>query len=164
MPAESDEIVVNTGPLIALAACDQIELLHSLHSRVIVPQPVVDELEGGQQVAGAVTVDIPDWMEVLSLRAAPSLLLRAVLDDGEAAVIALAGEVGCRLVVVDERRGRTVARLMGLQVTGTVGILLRAKHLGLLSAVKPCLDAMQSHGVWLSQRLINFALNEAGEN
>ena len=85
------------------------------------------------------------------------------MDDGEASVIALAIELGCRLVVIDERRGRQVARLMGLEVTGTVGVLLRAKRQGMLPAVKPCLEAMRSRGVWLSDRLIAFALAESGE-
>jgi predicted nucleic acid-binding protein len=128
MPAASNEIVVNTGPLIALDACGQVELLHGLHPRVIVPQAVVTELTSGTHAAGAQVFNIPQWIELLPLRQAPSPLLRAHLDDGEASVIALAIELGCRLVVIDERRGRQVARLMGLDVTGTVGVLLRAKR------------------------------------
>ena len=163
MPAESSDVVVNTGPLVALAACGHIELLHSLHARVIVPAPVVAELEHGRLVPGSVTVDLPEWIEVLSLQATPSPLLRAILDDGEAAVISLAAEVGCQLVLIDERRGRRVARLAGLEVTGTVGVLLRAKRKGLLATVKPSLETMRSHGVWISNRLVEFTLREAKE-
>jgi len=71
--------------------------------------------------------------------------------------------MGLPLVIVDERRGRTAARTMGLRVTGSVGILLRAKRLGVLSEVGPCLRAMRAGGVWLSDRLVEFALREAGE-
>lgn len=163
MPGASDAIVVNTGPLIALAACGHVDLLHGLHARVIVPQAVVDELERGRALPSALVVDIPDWIEVQSVRAAPALLLEAVLDEGEASVISLAGELDCKLVAIDERRGRMVARLMGLQVTGTVGILLRAKREALLPAIKPSIEAMRSRGVWLSERLVAFALESAGE-
>lgn len=164
MPAESSTAVVNTGPLIALAACDQINLLHSLHSRVIVPVPVVAELERGRLVAGAVTIDLPKWIEVSSPQAAPSPLLRAILDDGEASVISLAAEIGCQIVLIDERKGRMVARLVGLEVAGTVGVLLRAKRLGILNEIKPSLEIMRARGIWLSNRLVKFALHEAKES
>ncbi len=130
---------------------------------MIVPQPVRTELTSGDHAAGVQVCNIPQWIEVLPLRHTPPPLLRAHLDDGEASVIALAIELGCRLVVIDERRGRQVARLMGLEVTGSVGVLLRAKRQEMLPAVKPWLEAMRSRGVWLSDRLIAFALAEAGE-
>lgn len=55
------------------------------------------------------------------------------------------------------------ARSMGLAVTGSAGILLRAKRLGLVQAVKPCLSSMRERGVWLSSRLVDFILTESGE-
>jgi predicted nucleic acid-binding protein len=158
MQEETSAIVVNTGPLIALTACNQLDLLNLLHSRVLVPQPVVAEIDRGQQAPNALDVPLPEWMEAVTLRAPLSPLLRAVLDEGEAAA-----EVGCDLVAIDERRGRAVARLEGLRVTGSVGILLRAKRQGILLEVKPCLNSMREHGVWLSERLLAFALTEAGE-
>jgi predicted nucleic acid-binding protein len=164
MPAEGSTVVVNTWPLIALAACGQIDLLRSLHSRVIVPVPVVAELERGRLAAGAMTVDLPKWIEVVSPQAAPSPFLRAILDDGEASVISLATEVNCQLVLIDERRGRMVARLAGLEVAGTVGVLLRAKRLGILNEIKPSLEIMRDRGIWLSNRLVEFALHEANES
>jgi predicted nucleic acid-binding protein len=164
MPAESSEVVVNTGPLIALAACGQLDLLNSLHSRVIVPEPVFAELRRGNQVLGAVTVSLPAWVEVVPLQTSPSALLQAILDEGEASVISLAAEIGCRLVVIDERRGRMVARLEGLDVTGTVGLLLRGKRKGLITEIKPLMEAMRSKGIWLSNRLVEFILREANES
>jgi predicted nucleic acid-binding protein len=163
MPPESSEVVVNTGPLIALAACGQLELLHSLHSRVIVPEPVFAELQRGHLVLDAVNVSLPEWVEVMPLQAPPSALLQAILDEGEASVISLAAEIGCRLVVIDERRGRKVARLQGLEVTGTVGLLLRAKRKGLITEVKPLIETMRSRGIWFSNRLVEFVLSEANE-
>ena len=59
---------------------------------------------------------------------------------------------------MDERRGRTVARTMGLSVTGSVGILLKAKRQGLLPAVRPAIETMRSHGVWLSDDSQAFAV------
>lgn len=52
---------------------------------------------------------------------------------------------------------------MGLEVTGSVGVLLRAKQLGLIAEIKPSLTAMQARGIRLSERLLEFALGEVGE-
>ncbi len=165
MPATSEPIVVNTSPLLALSACRQIELLRALHSRVVVPQAVITELERGQAGVDplAMNIERPTWLEVVALRHPPSPLLKAYLDEGEAAVIALALEIGITRVVIDERRGRAVARTMGLAVVGSVGVLLRAKREGLVTVVKPSLDEMHAQGIWLSERLRRFALHEAGE-
>jgi uncharacterized protein len=165
MPGANDPIVVNTSPLIALEACGQMDLLRALHARVSVPQAVQEEFEQGRPDAslGRVAVKLPNWIEVMPLRNPISRLLLAHLDVGEAAVISLALELGVARVIIDERRGRMIAQTLGLTVTGTMGILLRAKKLGALQAIKPCFDAMQSYGIWISDRLIASALREAGE-
>ncbi len=165
MAEASEPVVVNTGPLIALGSCGQVGLLRLLHQRVVVPEAVVIELERGDPDSTSMSVEVlrPDWIEVQPLANPPSPLLLAYLDEGEAAVISLALELGFQRVLIDERRGRLVARAMGLNVAGSVGVLLRAKREGILSAVRPCLEMMRSHGIWLSERLISFALREAGE-
>ena len=90
-------------------------------------------------------------------------VVAAHLDPGEAAVLGLALERKVQLVAIDEKRGRLVARSLGLRVTGSIGIPLRAKRLGLISAVGPRLDAMRLGGAWLSPRLLAETLREAGE-
>jgi len=140
-----------------------MELLRRLHRRVVVPHAVITELERGQAKPLALEAERPDWLEVAALASAPSPLLTAYLDAGEAAVIALAMEQGIRRVVIDERRARMVARTMGLEVVGSVGVLLRAKREGFIAEIKPSIEAMQAAGIRLSERLLEFALQEAGE-
>lgn len=112
MPAVNEAIVVNTGPLIALTACDALEVLRHLHVPVIVPTAVVEEFRRGK-TGGAGPADLPDWLDVRSLTGPVPPLLVAHLDIGEASAIALALEAHARLVAIDERRGRLVARDMG---------------------------------------------------
>lgn len=140
-----EPIVINTSPLLALAACKQLELLRRLHRRVVVPEAVIAELERGQAGTQPMVLEAerPAWLEIIALTSSPSPLLTAYLDAGEAAVIALAMEQGIRRVVIDERRARTVARTMKLEVTGSIGILLRAKREGFIAEVKPSIEAMQ---------------------
>ena len=86
------------------------------------------------------------------------------LNAGEASAIALALEARIRLAAMDERRGRFVARYMGLTVTGSVGVLLRAKRLGLIEAVGPRLTAMRRNGIWIGEALVGRVLLEAEES
>lgn len=162
MPAVSEAIAVNTGPLIALAACDAIDLLRQLHRQVLVPTAVVEEFGRGGSRAG-VSTKLPAWFDVRALSAPMPPLLVAHLDEGEASAIALALEARVQLVAVDERRGRLVAREMGLTVTGSLGMLLRAKRLGFIEAIGPRITAMRHKGIWLAEALIRRVLAEAQE-
>ena len=85
------------------------------------------------------------------------------LDRGEAEVLALAQEVYAGLVIVDERLARQHARRLGLPLTGTLGVLLRAKQAQLISGVKPLIIAMRAGGIWLSDVLVEEALSIARE-
>lgn len=75
--------------------------------------------------------------------------LLADLDRGEAEVIALAQELYADLVIIDERLARRHAKRLGLKVTGTLGVLLRAKTLGLVPAVRPLIEQLRQSGIRL---------------
>jgi predicted nucleic acid-binding protein len=164
MPAASEPIVVNTGPLLALQACEASHLLVELHATVLVPDMVLREiLRGGEAGAEHGLRASLAGAEIVPLTGPLPPLVAAHLDPGEAAVLGLALERGISLVAIDEKRGRLVARSLGLRVTGSIGILLRAKRLGLIARVGPRLEAMRAGGVWLNPRLLAEALREAGE-
>ena len=164
MPPPSS-VVVDTSPLISLDACNQLDLLRKLYARVIVPQAVELEVSAGGATGlpRGLTRAHRKWIEVRALRTAPAPALVAALDPGEAEVIALALEIGCPLVLLDETAARVIAEASGLQVAGAVGMLLRAKNKGLLPAVKPSIDLMLSKGVRLRRSLIDSVLRSAGE-
>ena len=86
------------------------------------------------------------------------------LDPGEIAALALALQIHADAVLVDERRGYEVARELGLPVIGVLGILLRAKSAGLVPAVRPLLDALQTEaGFWVSAQVRAEVLRQAQE-
>jgi|ERR1044072_3744265 predicted nucleic acid-binding protein len=158
-------VVVNTTPFLALGACNQIDLLRSLYDRVVVPEEVLRELSlgGVTSLSTGLTAAHLKWVEVLPLSNPPSATLLGKLDPGEAHVIALALELGFEWVVMDERKGRKLAANHGLEVIGSLGILLKAKGAGLLPAVKPCIDAMISQGIWIDAALAALVLRTVGE-
>lgn len=71
-------------------------------------------------------------------------LLTVDLHTGEAEAIALALEMKADRLLIDEREGRSMARQLGLSLTGVLGVLLRAKNRGQIKAVKPEIDALKS--------------------
>ncbi|MDR0692712.1 MAG: DUF3368 domain-containing protein, partial [Prevotellaceae bacterium] len=85
------------------------------------------------------------------------------LDAGEAEVLILAHEQQADLVILDETIGRMYAKWMNLKLTGTIGVLLKAKAQGLVEQIAPLLTELKEKGSWLSAALIAKTLKLAGE-
>lgn len=162
---ETKELVINTTPIISLiAATGSLELLPLLYSRVWVPFEVCREIQAGGADGFAITeFDRMNWLHKQNQAVSVSLLLQNSLDAGEAAVIQLALQQSIPLVAIDESVGRRFARLSGLTVTGSIGILLRAKNLGYPLSMADAIRRMRQRGIWLSDKVVEFALREAGE-
>ncbi len=118
-------VVSNTSPIINLAAVNQLALLQHLYGTIIIPQAVYYEIAvRGSGQAGAIEIQTYPWFERHHVRdAALVKSLEQYLDAGEAEAIALAVETQANLLLLDERRGRTIAKQQGLAVTGLLGVL-----------------------------------------
>ena len=104
------------------------------------------------------------WMTVQALsERVLATKLALLLDAGEAEAIALATRPDTRFLLIDESRGRRVARAHGVSVVGVAGLLLVAKSRGMLSALGPMLEEMSRAGYFLSPRLVSEMLTRAGE-
>lgn len=158
-------VVSNTSPLTSLAIIGKLDLLRLLYGRVHIPPAVREELGQGPEWPGQSAVREARWI-VTHRVADPALVavLEAELHSGEAEAVALANELHCDLVLLDEAETRRVAERLGLKQTGAVGVLLEAKRRGLVQAVRPVLDDLQREaGFWLSDDLYLHALELAGE-
>ncbi|HEX2094542.1 MAG TPA: DUF3368 domain-containing protein [Longimicrobiaceae bacterium] len=105
----------------------------------------------------------PEWLSTTSVSSSALVAaLGLVLGPGEAEAIALAAERQCR-VILDDHQARSAAARLGLEVIGTVGILLRAKRAGLVPEVGPLLDALDGVGFRVDPGLRRRALELANE-
>ncbi|MBK6998455.1 MAG: DUF3368 domain-containing protein [Rhodoferax sp.] len=157
-------LVTNTTPLIALvAATGSLEILRSLYTRVVVPLEVAAEIRaGGKQSFGVDVFKEASWLDIQDREVVLQPFLRHSLDLGEASVIQTAMNLGLPLVCIDETVGRRIARLCALDVTGTVGVLVKARRLGFPLSMPEALQRMRHRGIWLSDKVIAFALAQGG--
>ena len=158
-------IVINTSPTLSLiAALGDLSLLAGLYARVVVPHAVQSEvLAAGKEGFGIDAFLAAGFLQRVAAPFVLSPLLQSSLDLGEAEVIACAQELGIDLVCIDEVHGRRIARLSGLRVTGSLGLLLKLKAQGKIINLKLCIARMREHGIWLSTDLEQQALAMAGE-
>jgi len=159
-------VVSNTSAIINLAAVGRLDLLRALYDRIAIPQAVYHEIAiMGAGQPGSTEVQTLNWIETKQVaNRALVTSLRMELEAGEAEAIVLAIELRAALLLMDERRGRIVASRLGLKFIGLLGVLIEAKHRGLISAVKPILDDLVTRaGFWISKRLYARVLQAAGE-
>jgi predicted nucleic acid-binding protein len=157
---DTDRLVINTGPIIALiAALGDLHLLSSLYALVVVPHEVAREIvAGGRQGYGVQVFEAATFLEIETTARRLSALLSRSLDSGEAAVVQTEIDRQIETVCIDEAVGRRVARLHGLSVTGSLGVLLKAIRKGHDVDLRSCIARMRCRGVWISDATEQHAL------
>lgn len=155
------KIVSNTGPILALAHIGQFDLLRQLFGKVFIPPAVQAEVKDETSVAALTTAD---WFTIQSVQDTLAVqLLREDFDAGESEVMILAKELSADLVLIDERAATRKARAIGLQVIGTLGVLLLGKKTGRLATIKPLLDRLHELDFHMSTDLYEQVIQDAGE-
>ncbi len=158
-------IILNSTPVIHLTvALGGLDALPVLYRRVLVPEPVLRELEAGAQLDDtARRLRTVPGIELYALANGVSPLLTGELDLGEAAVIQLALDLPGATAVLDDLKARRVARRSSIPMTGSLGVLLHAKRRGKLDSVAHAVERIRRHGGWLADDVVERVLALAGE-
>jgi len=156
--------IVNTSPLFYLHRLGLLELLKKLYGHITVPEAVKKELIEGQ----AQGEDVPQlenytWVEIRSVSMPKYLQLIADLGPGESEVLALATNHPSALVILDDKLARRIAEMQGFRLTGTAGVLLRAKQQGLVPALKPIIERLLDLDFRLKPDLVKATFELADE-
>jgi len=163
MKKESD-VVVNASPWITLSVCGQVSLLKKLYENILMPLAVRDEImAGGKNRIGVRELGEAAWLQMMEIQDPAKVSLLHELDKGEAEVIILALEQNVREVLLDEKVARSHARVAGLKVVGTLGLLLRSKKGGLIPKIRPLIENILKGGIYIRQNIVDGILREAGE-
>lgn len=156
---EANIAISNTSPLIALKHAGLAEKLSLLFQKIIIPPNVMHELSIKEkeyfQNLDFLIVENPRDERLVNV-------LKTIVDEGEAEAIALALEKG-NILIIDDLKGRKLARKLNLKIIGTLGLLKIMKLKGFLKEVKPAIEKLRKKGFYLSEDLVNKLLSDIGE-
>ncbi len=152
-------VVSDTSAISALLQVGQAQILQTLYDRIVIPPAVEQELLRAHR-------EIPAFVEVHAVAETLELMRRLLLlDEGEACAITLAEQINADLLLIDEKKGRTVAEQAGLRYIGLVGVLIEARRRGVIPALRPILARLvKDAGFRLAPALQTAVIREVGED
>ena len=164
-------VVVNSGPLIALAKLNLLDLLAQLYDSVLIPSAVYQEvvtrgLDLAQPDAYAVQLAvIREELRVVTVTATGMTdeLQALPLGEGEKQAIHVALTEATDYVLLDDLLAREEAQRLGLKVKGTLGVLAEAVRRGALNRQERDLvfqAILDREDIWMSQALVRRVWNE----
>jgi len=144
-------IISDTSCLIALSNIELLDILKELYDEIIITKEVQDEF--GKK--------LPDWIIRLEVKDKQKQSeIERNLDKGEASSIALALEIKNSTLIIDEIKGRRIAKSYNINIIGTIGILLIADKRGLIKDVLSVILKLVNKGFRLSDDLLNILINK----
>jgi predicted nucleic acid-binding protein len=140
-----EPIIVDTSSLIALERINLLPILCKIYKEVVIPESVIKEFGN---------LSLP----CLSIRRVESNLLKLLIAElnlgkGESEVIALASQTGLK-IIIDDSKARKVAENIGLKLTGTIGVLMKAERLGLIGSAYGKVRELREKGFYVSEELL----------
>lgn len=137
-------VIADASCLIALDNVSEIELLNKLYEQIFVTP----------EVAGEVGDSLPDWVDTRSSSNRTLIdQLSATLEIGEATSIALALEMDDCVLIIDEKKGRRTAMELGIEITGTFGVLKKGLEDGLIVEPETIVQRLETAGFRISDAL-----------
>ena len=152
-------VIVNSTPLIALCNADLLNILKEIYGSIIIPKAVFDEVTAKKDSACLQIKQNLDWITVETItNIEDRKMYKAKLHAGEVDVMILAqADPKADLVIIDDNAAKKTAKYLGLTVTGTLGVLIKAKQSGIISSVKNAITKIQSNGFYINENIIKIA-------
>lgn len=158
--------IFNASPLIVLAKSGLLESVLALPGQVVIPRAVANEIDSYDDPTDAARTWLRRPEAASFLNDAPEIsefVAAWGLGAGESSVISLTEKIPQSTAVLDDLAARRCAMALGLQVTGTLGLLLRAKKSGHIQSITAALEAIVAAGLFISERHLVEARKRAGE-
>jgi len=158
---------VNASPLIALAAIGGLGWLRKLFERALVTSTVRLEVLPGMGRRGEAEIAAAfRRRQIALLRGEPEDPPLPELDEGEASTITIRAALAhgpCALAILDDLSARKTARRLGLKCTGTVGVIVDAKHARLVQRARPLFVQLREQGFYIASDVVAAVLRSIGE-
>ncbi len=157
------KVVSNTTPILSFIKLNRLDILRTIYKEITIPEAVYKELEEGRHKY-YLNISKENWIKISKV-SNKNLVekFEEILDAGEAEAITLALELKANLLLMDEKLGRRIAEEQGLKISGTIGILLKAKEEGIISEVKPLIYELIKKGNYYKKSFLEIVLKIAKE-
>ena len=147
-------IISDTSCLIILHKIGELDLLRKVYNSVTTTPEVANEF----------MCELPDWIHIEDVKDKKyQEFLETQIDWGEASAIALAIEMQASLLLLDDLKARKLAAKLKIKVTGTLGVIHKARQIGVLEKVKPIIEKLQSTNFRISENIIEELLRKNNE-
>jgi len=155
-------IVSNASPLIVLLKINKLSILKELFRKIIISVAVYNEITTKEP--DKLIFDKIGWIKTRSVtNIEMTALLEKLIDRGEAEAIVLAKELKVTLLI-DDAKARKYAKLLNIEVMGTLGLLKKAKKSGLIQSVRKVIEDMLAEGYYIEDKLVRKILKDVGES
>jgi predicted nucleic acid-binding protein len=147
-------IISDTSCLIILSNIGELQLLQKVYGQVFTTVEIAQEF-------GEI---LPEWIVIEGAADIyKQQLLELQIDKGESSAIALALEMSNSTLILDDNKARKIANQLGLHVTGTIGIIVKAKLNGIIPSIRPILEKIRQTNFRLTVEIETLALKAAQE-
>ncbi len=147
-------IISDTSCLILFDKIGELGLLQKIYGEITTTPEVIREY--GKTM--------PSWIKTESVKNKDKQAeLEKSVDNGEASTIALALELKDCILIIDDKKGRRLALELNIEITGTLGTLLKAKRMGIIPQLRPLLEKLKAIDYRISTELVEGVLKRAGE-
>ncbi|GEP52823.1 DUF3368 domain-containing protein [Flavobacterium noncentrifugens] len=147
-------IISDTSCFIILSNIGEFDILQKLFGEIITTSIIAEEF--GET--------LPDWVKIQNVSDKLKMqILELQIDRGESSAIALALEIPESILILDDYKARKVAENLGLNFTGTIGIIIKAKLENIIPSIKPILDKIKQTNFRISAEIELQAYKEAKE-
>lgn len=159
-------VISDTSPISNLILIGKLFLLKKIFETIIIPEAVYLEIIELKKF----NVDLTEFINASWIKKEQihDLILyhklKSLVDESEAQAITIAHEINPDFLLIDEKKGRTIAKEMGIKIIGLIGVLVKAKRENIIIDVKSILDELRNKaGFFISQELYNEILLSVNE-
>lgn len=147
-------VIADASVLIIFDKIESLSVLREVYSEIYITPEISQEY--GKP--------LPEWIIVETAEDKKyQLFLQTQVDIGEASAIALSVEKDDTLVILDDLKARALAKSLGIKFTGTLGVVNKAKELGVLQKVKPLIERLRDTNFRIADNIIADLLKRNGE-
>jgi len=158
------QAIVNSSPIIFLSKAGLMDLLKLAGDEVFVPDAVVQEInQRGASDVSVRAIAAAEWLQVVDVPTPDPLIQAWDLGKGETAVLTHALHHAGMFAVIDDGLGRKCAETFEIPLYGTLGLVLKAKRLGMIAEARPVLHQLRKYGMYLKDATLEQALALIGE-